>query len=375
MMDHFAQVCDVFMDVLGEMADQGKEVNMLEPFQGLTMDYIGRAAFGIDTSFQRDLKNPFLLTAQRAIKEIMTGPFHMLAQCTTSFGVLAAPIFWLSRIFGSFSYKDFGEETAKVIELRKKHPELRRNDMLQNLIDAEYEELGSTQTSSGEATNGAMKGMHETRTCVSKTRALSSEEVIMNTTILFLGGFETSATALSFITYALGKHPDVQEKVRQEVKDVLNKGGSLDYETVTKKLKYVTQVIDEAMRIWPPGLTFTTRQAKEDFEYQGIKYKAGTSIMSPIFVIHMDERFFPDPTKFDPDRFSEENEGRIPKFAFQPFGMGPRNCLGIRLAYVELAYTVARMTQHFRWELGESQKAKMPFGQYGMVLSKDQQTM
>ncbi|XP_042150686.1 cytochrome P450 3A14-like [Ixodes scapularis] len=179
--------------------------------------------------------------------------------------------------------------------------------------------------------------------------------------------FVTSATALSFITYALGKYPDVQKKVRQEVKNVLNEGGSLDYETVTKKLKYVTQVIDEAMRIWPPALTFTTRQAKEDFEYQGIKYKAGTSIMSPPFVIHMDERFFPDPTKFDPDRFSEENEGRIPKLAFQPFGMGPRNCVGTRLAYVELAYTVARMTQQFRWELGESQKREMPIGQYGMV--------
>ncbi|XP_040063877.1 cytochrome P450 3A14-like [Ixodes scapularis] len=351
MMDHFTKVGDVFMDVLGEIADQGKEVNMLEPFQRLMMDYIGRAAFGIDTSFQKDLKNPFFLTAQRTVKEIMTGPFHMLAQCTTSFGILAAPIFWLSRIFGSFSHQDFGEETAKVIELRKKHPELRRNDMLQNLIDAEYEELASTQTSSG----------------VSKTRALSSKEVIMNTNILFLGGFETSATALSFITYALGKYPDVQKKVRQEVKNVLNEGGSLDYETVTKKLKYITQVIDEAMRIWPPALTFTTRQAKEDFEYQGIKYKAGTSIMSPPFVIHMDERFFPDPTKFDPDRFSEENEGRIPKLAFQPFGMGPRNCVGTRLAYVELAYTVARMTQHFHWELGESQKREMPIGQYGMV--------
>ncbi|KAM7297140.1 cytochrome P450 3A14-like [Ixodes scapularis] len=214
MMDHFTKVGDVFMDVLGEIADQGKEVNMLEPFQRLMMDYIGRAAFGIDTSFQKDLKNPFFLTAQRTVKEIMTGPFHMLAQSHRC-GVRGAG------------------------------------------IDAD------------------------------------------------ILGFETSATALSFITYALGKHPDVQEKVRQEVKEALNEGGSLDYETVTKKLKYVTQVIDEAMRIWPPALTFTTRQAKEDFEYQGIKYKAGTSIMSPPFVIHMDERFFPDPTKFDPDRCGE----------------------------------------------------------------------
>ncbi|EEC09437.1 cytochrome P450, putative, partial [Ixodes scapularis] len=61
---------------------------------------------------------------------------------------------------------------------------------------------------------------------------------------------------------------------------------------------------------------FTTRQAKEDFEYQGIKYKAGTCIMSPVFVIHMDERFFPDPTKFDPDRFSEGERRSYPEVCF-----------------------------------------------------------
>ncbi|CAN7946770.1 unnamed protein product, partial [Ixodes pacificus] len=165
---------------------------MLKPFQSLTMDYIGRAAFGIDTSFQNDPNNPFLITAQQTLKEVMIGPFHMLAHCTTSLGPLAAPILWLSRIFGSFSFKTFGEQTAKVIEMRKKHPELRRNDLLQNLIDAEYEDLTSTQTSSGDARDAGIKG-------VRKIRALSSEEVIMNSTILFVGGFDTSATALSFI--------------------------------------------------------------------------------------------------------------------------------------------------------------------------------
>ncbi|KAM7296309.1 hypothetical protein ISCGN_021479, partial [Ixodes scapularis] len=134
--------------------------------------------------------------------------------------------------------------------------------------------------------------------------------------------------------------------------------GKLDYETVTRKMKYVGQVINETMRIWPSVLTFTTRQAKEDFEYKGIKYKAGTCIMSPTLQIHRDERFFPDPMKFDPDRFSEENEGSISKIAFQPFGMGPRNCVGMRLALLEIAYTVVKMTQHFRWELGDSQLAK-----------------
>ncbi|CAN7996506.1 unnamed protein product [Ixodes hexagonus] len=101
---------------------------------------------------------------------------------------------------------------------------------------------------------------------------------------------------------------------------------------------------------------FTTRQAKEAFEYQGIKYKAGTCIMSPTLQIQRDERFFPDPMRFDPDRFSDENVGSFPKLAYQPFGIGPRNCLGMRLALVEVAYTVAQMVLHYRWELGESQK-------------------
>ncbi|KAG0414795.1 hypothetical protein HPB47_008029 [Ixodes persulcatus] len=274
MMDHITGVGDVFMEVLGKKADQGKEVCMFEATQALTMDYIGRAALGIDTSFQNDPNNSFLVTAQRAFREIMTGPFHVLAH-------------------------------------------------------------------------------------LSKTRMLSSEEVIINTTVLFAAGFETTATTLCYLMFVLGKYPDVQEKVREEVKRALDDSGSLDYETVTQKLKYLEQVVHETMRIWPAGLTFTTRQAKEDFEYQGIRYKAGTCIMSPTLQIQRDERFFPDPMKFDPDRFSEENEDSFPKIAFQPFGIGPRNCLGMKLALVELAYTVARMTQHFRWELGESQKAKI----------------
>lgn len=353
MMDHIGQVCDVFMDVLGKKAKQGKEVCMLETFEALTMDYIGRAAFGIDSSFQYDSSNPFFVAARRSLRDAMKGPFHMLTHCTTSLGALDTPLAWLNAIFRNSSMARFAEQTVKVIELRKKNPEMRRKDILQNLIDAEYEDQGSTNSSSS-------KG-------ASKTRPLTSEEVIMNTTILFIGGFETTATSLSYITFALGKYPDIQEKVRQEVKEVISNFGSLNYDTVTQQLKYVEQVVNEALRLWPPGLTFTTRQAKEDFEYEGTRYKAGTCIMSPTLQMHRDERFFPDPMKFDPDRFSEENENSFPKVAFQPFGIGPRNCLGMRIAMVELKYTVARMTQNFRWELGESQKGDMAIEQYSMV--------
>uniref|UniRef100_A0A6B0VED6 Cytochrome n=1 Tax=Ixodes ricinus TaxID=34613 RepID=A0A6B0VED6_IXORI len=361
MMGHIAEMCDVFMDVLGEDADNGIEVCMVSKFQGLTMDYLGRAAFGIDASFQRDLDHPFLITAKEAAHGLMTGPIHMVAQCTTSFGNLATPLLWLNWIFGAFPVRKFAEHAAKVIRLRKNNPELRRNDILQNLIDAEYKELPTTPKTVSERTKimGTL-GTHTMRT-------LRFEEVVMNTTLLFLAGFETTATALCYVTYALAKYPDVQERVRNEVNEALDGSGCLDYEAVTQKLKYLGQVVDEALRLWPPILTFSTRQAREDFEYQGIKYRAGTCIMAPTLQIHRDARFFADPMKFDPDRFSAENDGCFPKIAYQPFGLGPRNCVGSMLALLEITYTIAMMTHRYRWELGQSQKGEMPLDQYAMV--------
>ncbi|KAM7296313.1 cytochrome P450 3A14 [Ixodes scapularis] len=361
MMGHIAEVCDVFMDVLADDADSGKEVCMVEKFQGLTMDYIGRAAFGIDTSFQRDLKHPFLICAREAVKGVMSGPFHMLAHCTTALGKLATPLLWISWIFGRYPIRTFAEHVAKVIRLRKNDSTLRRNDILQNLIDAEYEELQETPKSITEGTTIVETQGHR------KTRPLSSIEVVMNTTVLFLAGFETTATALCYVAYSLGKYPDIQEKVRKEVELALDGSGELDYEAVTQKLKYLGQVVNETLRIWPPVFTFITRQAKADFEYRGITFKAGTSILSPTLQIQRDARYFSDPMKFDPDRFSVENDKCFPKAAFQPFGLGPRNCIGSMLALVEITYTIARMTQSYRWELGQSQKEDMPLEQCSMV--------
>lgn len=141
----------------------------------------------------------------------------------------------------------------------------------------------------------------------------------------------------------------------------------MDYESVMKKLKYLEKVVDESLRLYPPGLTFVTRQAKEDFEYNGIKFKAGTSFMAAQYQILTDPRYFSNPLEFNPDRFSPGNETSFTKAAHIPFGAGPRNCVGMRLALLKLRYTVARMVQKYRMELGPSQKGTMELSQYGMV--------
>ncbi|KAH7950109.1 hypothetical protein HPB49_019698 [Dermacentor silvarum] len=111
----------------------------------------------------------------------------------------------------------------------------------------------------------------------------------------------------------------------------------------------------------------TSRQAEDDFEWNGMKFKAGTCIMSPTYQLHRDPRYWADPDTFDPERFSQENESSIHKMAFQPFGVGPRHCVGFQMARLELRYTLARLVQRYRIELGESQKGEMRMSGYAMV--------
>ncbi|XP_049268789.1 lithocholate 6-beta-hydroxylase [Rhipicephalus sanguineus] len=103
---------------------------------------------------------------------------------------------------------------------------------------------------------------------------------------------------------------------------------------------------------------FVTRQAKEDFEYNGIKFKAGTAFMVSQYHLQRNPQYWPNPEEFDPERFAPENEALLRKTAYTPFGIGPRNCAGMRLALLNLKYTFARLLEKYRLELGESQMAK-----------------
>ncbi|XP_049524209.1 cytochrome P450 3A5 isoform X4 [Dermacentor silvarum] len=334
MVPYMTQVADIFVQILGEKADDGKEYPMLRLFQGLTMDYVGRAAFGFDCTFQRELTHPFLKTAQSVLPGVMTGPLHMLARDTTTMSKYMAPILWLNEKLGSFTYDIFNKHTSKVIQLRMKNPEAKKPDMLQTMLDVESEE-------------GELPEAPQLLDADAKLfKRMSPEEVGINTTILFIAGFETTATGLSYLAYVLAKHQDVQENVREEVKSVIQRYGKLDYTAITQGLKYLARVVDETLRMFPPVVTFTTRSAVNDFEYNGNKYKAGTS--QPTIQIHVGPRIWPEPEKIDPDGFSPEDVAARPTIAYQPFGDGPRNCIGKRLALFEIKYTGARMVEKFK---------------------------
>ncbi|XP_077559275.1 cytochrome P450 3A14-like isoform X2 [Haemaphysalis longicornis] len=353
MMNHIQEDADIFIESMEKYAESGEEVHMLRKFEELSMDYVARGAFGIDERFQGKPDHPAIAVAKASFRGAMIGPFHMIAQCTTTFGALMKPFYWLSQCLCEYSFQTLTDQTAEIIQIRKQDPSLRKPDILQNLLDAEYVETEFKKEDSKQS-NG-----------VPKSRALTTEEVVTTASILFAAGFETTATALSYVVYVLAAQPEVQERLRQEIADAaaVNEG-ALDYETIMKQTKYLEQVVDEVLRLYPPGLTCVNRRAKEDFEYNGIMFKAGTCFMVPLYQVQRDPRYWTNPSEFDPDRFSGDNDAVL---RHMPFGVGPRNCVGMRLALLKIRYTIARLLQKYRLELGPSQKGTMEVGQYAMV--------
>uniref|UniRef100_A0A131YWR4 Cytochrome P450, family 3, subfamily A n=1 Tax=Rhipicephalus appendiculatus TaxID=34631 RepID=A0A131YWR4_RHIAP len=355
MMPHLEENADIFIKSLEKYADTDREVHMLPEFEQLSMDYTARGAFGIDEHFQGQLHHPLFKTARAVFRSVMKGPLHMIAQSTTMFRRWMKPFYWLTTVIGEFSLQNLGEETMKIIEMRKKDPSLRKPDILQNLIDAEL-------TNEIASSNGAQRPNGPF-----KQRQVSSASIASSSITIFVGGFETTSTSLSYIAYTLAKYPDAQEKAREEVLEAVSTTGTLDYDTTMRKLKFLEQVVNETLRLYPPGLIFMTRQAKEDFEFHGIKFKTGTAFMVSQYHLQRDPQYWINPDEFHPDRFAPENEATLRKTAHAPFGLGPRNCVGTRLAMLSLKYTLARMLQKYRLELGPSQMGSMEIGAYSFV--------
>lgn len=174
-----------------------------------------------------------------------------------------------------------------------------------------------------------------------ETGARMTPEMIVDELIVFLvAGHDTTATTLTAALWLLGHHPEVQEQVAAEAQAI--------GETVTiadlPRLAVATRVVQEAMRLYPPA-AWLPRRTTRDTEICGFHVPQGTDVVVSIWAIHRDPALWPDPRRFDPDRFlPEQAEGRD-RWAFLPFGGGPRSCLGDHFAMAEAVIALASIVR------------------------------
>jgi len=171
---------------------------------------------------------------------------------------------------------------------------------------------------------------------------------------LFLAGHETTALALSWSWYLLATHPEAEQKLHDELSEVL--GGRVPTVSDLPRLKYTEMIAKEAMRLYPPAYA-VGREAIEETEIGGYRVPKRTQLFAFQWVTHRDPRYFDEPDAFRPERWS--NGEQVAKYAYFPFGGGPRQCIGNYFAMMEVVLLLATIGQRFRFTLDPQHKVEV----------------
>jgi cytochrome P450 len=183
----------------------------------------------------------------------------------------------------------------------------------------------------------------------SPDRSEASERSLRDQVItIFLAGYETVANALSWTWYLLSQNPECESRMHAEIDRELQ--GCLPAYGDIPRLRYVEMVLAESMRLYPPAWAMG-RYARDDFKLGDYVLPAKTTVLMSQFVAHRDARFFPDPLRFDPQRFTPEAKTARTKFTYFPFGAGFRQCIGESFAWMEGVLILATLAQRWKFIL------------------------
>lgn len=177
--------------------------------------------------------------------------------------------------------------------------------------------------------------------------AFTDRDLLDEVMTLIIAGFETSAGTLNWAWYLIAANPDVARKIVLESRRVIPDPAGLTNEQLNE-LTYLEQVLNETMRLYPPGWIFS-RRAKEDTSLGEFDVAEGTDLYISPYILHRTGEFWPDPDRFDPERFSEENFTDARQAAFVPFSLGPRRCIGEYFAMLEMKINLALLVPRFEF--------------------------
>ncbi|XP_052819004.1 cytochrome P450 3A19-like isoform X2 [Mya arenaria] len=172
-----------------------------------------------------------------------------------------------------------------------------------------------------------------------------------------IAGFDTIASTLSWLVYDLVTHPDIQDRLIAEIDEKLA-GEEPNYDKVFG-MSYLDMIVSETLRMHPVAPKLI-RQGSQPMEICGVRIPEGIEIHIPVTTLHFMPEYWEQPEVYNPERFSPENKAKIEPYAYLPFGQGPRNCIGMRLALLELKMTAAFLLQRFRFRRAPGLKVPMP---------------
>ncbi|KAJ3642928.1 hypothetical protein Zmor_025675 [Zophobas morio] len=297
-------------------------IDIKEALGCFTTDVIGSCAFGLDYNTFKEENSPFREYGRKAL---LTSPLLMLRLI---FGMLFPNV--ARRLGVTAVRKDVSAFFMKVVKDTIHYREtnnVTRKDFMQILIDLKNQ----------------------------NSDALTVEEAAAQCYIFFLA-----------------RNPHLQEKLRHEINTVLDKhDDKITYEAI-QDLKYMDQVINEALRMYPP-VSLVTRKCVKDYKVPDadVTIEEGVVVMIPIMGIHYDEDYYPEPETFDPERFNEENKKSRPQYIHLPFGEGPRNCIGLRFGLMQTKVGLTAALKRYRFTVNKKTQEPLKLNVKSMLTSAE----
>jgi cytochrome P450 len=215
------------------------------------------------------------------------------------------------------------------------------NRALKVLNDTIYPLIAEARKNPKDDLLGMLLAMRDQDTGEGMTDQQARDEVVT----IFFAGHETTATSMTWMFYLLSQHPEVEEQLRAEIESVLE--GRAPTFAELPKLTYMQQVIHETLRLYPAAYLFAREAVTED-TIDGYPIPAKTLIFITPYITHRDPNYWPDPERFDPQRFTPENSAGRPRHVYYPFGEGPHLCIGNNFALMEMQLILAIALQRFR---------------------------
>ncbi|XP_042886027.1 cytochrome P450 9e2-like [Penaeus japonicus] len=322
----FSLVCQKADDLVSFCLKEARtkpSVDMKYNFGRYTMDTIASCAFGIECNSLVDEK-PIFAEKVESFFKVTPGMVLRIV-----FMFMVPKIAHALDIRFSVPATDFFEEVAReTLHARRKGE--KRGDFLDLLLEAEIP-------------NGDAEAMQNGTQSPKSKKALDELTIISQSVLFLVAGYDTTASTLAFASFLLAKHPEIQQRLRQEMNELIDQHGDITYQGIMEA-KYLDACIMESLRLYPPGL-FLERQCVKEYKVPGFDFtiEPGTVVSCPVWTVHRDPKYWPEPEEFRPERFLPENKANIANFTHMPFGVGPRNCLAMRFALMEVKVGLAKM--------------------------------
>ncbi|XP_019547200.3 cytochrome P450 4d8-like [Aedes albopictus] len=334
----FNKETDTMVDNLRKHVGGG-EFDIYDYVTLMALDSICETSMGTCVNAQKNPTNRYVQNVKRMSVLVLLRSISMLAGSPLLYDVLH-PHAWESRKI----IKQLHEFTTSVIESRRRQLEMEKLEKVD--FDMNEENLYSKRK---------MTFLDLLLNVTVEGKPLSIEDIREEVDTFMFEGHDTTTSGISFAIYQLASNPHIQDKLYDEIVSIVGKNTSnveLTFQTL-QDFRYLETVIKESMRLFPP-VPFIGRTSVDDMEMNGTTVKAGQEFLVPIYVIHRNPKVYPDPEKFDPERFSDTAESKRGPYDYIPFSAGSRNCIGQRYAMLEMKVTLIKLLLNYRILPGES---------------------